>query len=566
MKRRFIKFLGIALALVITMGAFGGCNLGIQKDPNQEKVDETRTQIRIAAPDDGFGMEGYYALKDLFEEEYKDVSFEEGKKGVQVLVDGDKMSYAGSTLIGLLDSTENEIFFTNMIAYHTHYGKFLEITDLINEDMADVGESGKTIKSKMNDTQIEYFDRDGKTYALPHNASFQSLNYNVDLFDKNLLYFSDNLNNGNEGFIRTPVEKKGTGPDGKYNTSDDGLPRTYDEFFVLCARMKRMGISPWTMVAGKYPAYVGWLVAALWADYEGAEQANLRWNMNGTAYNIIDTINNDGTFTLKGNGNGYAITKENAYELYAQAGGYYALKFLDGIIHGDNGKGYYAKNTFNQSASHTGIQADFVYTDIVPGAEKIGMLGEGCWWYAESKSVFDSLASTYPGADRTSRRFRVMPLPKATEEKVGEKSTTICALENVAFIKKNIAPAKKELAELFFKWCHTDRALRAFTVASGTVKDFKYSFGEEEFKALPLWVQSAFEYIQNSEIAYAAAENPVYLSYPADFYPEDLWRAKVGGDTHLQPSQAMKDYGVRAIDYFKGIKNYYNSSYWSKYL
>lgn len=552
----------VALSVIIASCTFYGCNMGISEDPNAEQIDTDRTQLRIAAPDDGWGMEGYYALKDLFEEEYKDVSFEEGKKGVQIIVDGDKMSYAGSTLINLLDSTENEVFFSDMIAYHSYYDKFLDITDIVTESLSDVGEEG-TIKDKMSDSQIEFYDIDGKIYALPHNFVYESLIYNVDLFDKNLLYFADNQNNGNEGFIRTPNDKKGPGPDGDYSTTfDNGLPRTYDEFFRLCARMKKMNISPWTMVAGRYAGYVSWMLAALWADYEGAEQVSLRYDMNGTAKNIIEKINDDGSFTVKGNGNGYAINENNAYELYQQAGSYYALQFLYEII----SKGYYAENTFNQSATHTSIQADFIYTGIVPGVEKIGILGEGAWWYAESKDTFATLSATYQNADRNSRRFSVMPLPKATEAQVGQKSTIVSSSDSVAFIKKNLKPEKVALAKLFFKWCHTDRALQAYTLSCNNIKDFDYDFTDEQYASLPLWTQSSYIYKSKSDIVYAVSTNEIYKAHPADFYIEDMWWTKIDSDTYRYPSQAIKDYGIKAKDYFLGMKNYYTSSFWSRYL
>ena len=560
--KRIKTLLGIFLSVVVVASTFNGCNVGIKEDPNEEQIDNGRTQLYIAAPDDGWGMEGYYALKDLFEEEYKDVSFENGKKGVQVCVDGDKMSYAGNTLINLLDSTQNEVFFSDMIAYHSYYDKFLDITDIVTESLEDVGEEG-TIKGKMSDSQVDFYDIDGKFFALPHHFVYESLNYNVELFDKNLLYFADNQNNGNEGFIRTPSEKKGPGPDGDYTTeSDNGLPRTYDEFYRLCARMKKMNISPWTMVAGRYPGYVSWMLAALWADYEGAEQVSLRYTMNGTATNIIDKINSDGTFTVKGNGNGYAINDNNAYELYQQAGSYYALQFLYEIIT----KGYYAENTFNQSATHTSIQADFIYTGVVPGVEKIGILGEGAWWYAESKDTFATLSATYQNADRKSRKFRVMPLPKATEDQVGKKKTIVSSSDSVAFIKKNIAPEKLELAKLFFKWCHTDRALQAYSMACNNLKDFDYEFTTEQYNSLPMWTQSSYDYKRNADIVYAVSTNNIYKSHPADFYIEDMWWSKVGNDTYRYPSQTMKDYGVNAKDYFLGMGNYYNSSFWSRYL
>jgi len=194
------------------------------------------------------------------------------------------------------------------------------------------------------------------------------------------------------------------------------------------------------------------------------------------------------------------------------------------------------------------------------------MLSEGNWWYAESKDTFDSLAATYPNADKDSRHFAVMPYPKATEEKVGEKQTVMNMGYSLAFLKKGISPEKQELLKLFYKWCHTDRALQAYTMASDHMRDFEYEMTEEQLASMNMWSRTSYEYIKNADIVYAYSRARIYASYPSDFYVEDMFRTKVAGETHLYPSSAMKDYGVNATDYFFGMKNYYSQSFWSRYL
>lgn len=559
--KKLRNLIGLVLVTVMLLGTFAGCNLGIETGGGED-IDEAKTQLYIAMPDDGWGTAGMYAMKDMFEEEYKDVSFEEGKMGVQVVIDSDKMSYAGTNLISMLGSTTNEVFFSSMIAYHRYAtDKFLDITDIVTADMADVGEPGKTILGKINGDNKEYYKINNKYYALPHTVAFPGLHYNVDLFEDNLLYFAKNANNGNQGFVRTPVDKRGTGPDGIEGTYDDGLPRTYDEFFKLCDRMKSMNISPWINVSGRYAGYTNDFLASLWVDYEGAEQAKMRFTMNGTATHIVDSIDSNGNVTFKGNGN-YTITDANAYELYQQAGTYYAMTFLEKIIKNN----YYASNTFLGSASHTSIQADFVYTGVVPGVEKVAMLAESSWWYPETKDTFTSLSSTYPNADAYSRNIAVMPLPKATEDKVGEKPTIAVSGDGgLCFIKNNISEGKKELAKLFLKWCHTDRALSEYAVKAHTIRDFSFTMTDESYTQLAPWTRSLYEYLKVADIMYCYSRHDVYVGNPASFYKEDMFWTKVNGESYRYPSEAIKDFGLSAKDYFLGMKNYYNSEFWNRF-
>ena len=77
-------------ALAISLCAFAAvpavaCGGGSQG----EAIDHTRTQIRMYHYNAGYGDKWPYELKENFEALMADVSFEEGKKGVQVLISGD---------------------------------------------------------------------------------------------------------------------------------------------------------------------------------------------------------------------------------------------------------------------------------------------------------------------------------------------------------------------------------------------------------------------------------------------------------------------------------------------
>ena len=96
--KKFAKlFLLVVLALVMSMSV--ACRGGVTNDKNNpnnpggggtgitEEVDYSRTQLYVSNFNGGYGDEWLYKLKTRFEEFYKETIFEEGKKGVQVLID-----------------------------------------------------------------------------------------------------------------------------------------------------------------------------------------------------------------------------------------------------------------------------------------------------------------------------------------------------------------------------------------------------------------------------------------------------------------------------------------------
>lgn len=100
---------------------------------------------------------------------------------------------------------------------------------------------GKTILSKLDDQQVDYFGvmQDGERhfYALPSDVGDYGLIYNVDLFESKGYYIADDKSGG---FVigDDKSARKSAGPDGEYDTDDDGLPATYDEFTNFATKSK----------------------------------------------------------------------------------------------------------------------------------------------------------------------------------------------------------------------------------------------------------------------------------------------------------------------------------------
>ena len=77
------KILSTCLAVSFAVGGvatFASCGA------SGEKIDKTKTQLYVSHFTAGFGNEWIHEMDTKFEEAYKDVSFEDGKTGVQVIV------------------------------------------------------------------------------------------------------------------------------------------------------------------------------------------------------------------------------------------------------------------------------------------------------------------------------------------------------------------------------------------------------------------------------------------------------------------------------------------------
>ena len=84
MKKKLLSGL-LSLAVATTsLVSLAGC--GKFFDDDSVTVDTTKTQLYAVTYNGGWGGEWLEVLGKEFEEIYKDTSFEEGKKGVQVVI------------------------------------------------------------------------------------------------------------------------------------------------------------------------------------------------------------------------------------------------------------------------------------------------------------------------------------------------------------------------------------------------------------------------------------------------------------------------------------------------
>lgn len=550
------KFFIVILSLIIGCFAVGcGTNGG---RPAGNKVDKTKTQLSIANFDGGVGRQWLEVLGKEFEEKYAEVSFEKGKKGVQIMPVNNMMNYQAT-----INSTSFDVFFAEAVSYFdlVSSGKILDITDIVREN---IEEENKTIESKLSPVQKDALTAlDGKYYALPHYEVFGGMVYDVDVFEDSKLYFAKDKNNGNNGFIVTPNDERSAGPDGKTGTFDDGLPATYDEFFALCDYMVDKGVIPFTY-AGKQGDYMNFLLNALMGQYNGYNETYMNVGFDGTSHIITGF---DGTSPIIEE---KKITRENGYLLSQQAGKYYALNFVERLLANES---YRHDLALSGTQSHTDAQDNIIngFLEQAP----VGMLIDGNYWYNEAvkTGIVERSIASY-GDDARNRRFGWMPLP--TRNAVGQGHSDELVLideaDSYCFINSNIKnnPVKVELAKAFVKFCYTDNALRTFTKASGCTKAINYTLTDEDKGELSYFVNNFIEQRESAKIVYPTASNKLFINKQLAFsfnIGQNMWKSSIDGNDYRQPINALKpSIGINSKDYFNGMavtetswKNAYSS-------
>lgn len=527
--------------------------------------DDTKTQVQIWTYNAGFKDEWLYQLEADFEAANKDTVYEAGKKGVQVRHEGAMKEWSSDDI----KNSNFDVFFMEGGDYYAwrQSGALEDITSLVTSNSA---YDNKTIRSKMNDKQIAYFGGvtgegvQEKYYALPHYKGAMGLIYNVEIFDEYGFYISDSETTS---LISASNPNKSKGPDGKTGkengidySMDDGLPVTYDEFFYLCGQMLKRGVTPF-MLPGTYSDYyINILYNALVTEYEGIDQMELNMSFKGNATDLIK-LNSDGTAIVKKNGEpvieSATIDYTNGYDVFRQAGKYYALDFVKRMVSKED---YYNEDGFNTAFTQTDAQEMFLKsgTDMSVSDERYAMYVDGSWWEAEANIIFNNMAKKDSKYSRQNRKFGWMSLPKANKLKFEEgNSVFLDSLEAAVCVKANLGANKKAALD-FVQYVCSDGALDKFTDVTHALKDFNYEVSKETYDNANYFTKTLINYNKKSETFSYYSNTPFYLKNRSDLLPTKVNTIGVQPGT---PVTILKD-GVSAKsaeEYF--LKSY---SYWKK--
>lgn len=547
-----VKTASLLLAAAFVLTGLTACGGDRPGRPDTHKFDKKMTQLYIANYGGGFGERWLNDYITLFEKKMKTKSYEPGKEGVQVFpqTNPDMYSY-GLASQQMLNSNMN-LYFTESVDYFDgiRNNRFADISDVYG--YVPEGEK-RSIGDKVFPEQKEILNVDGKYYAIPTYQTFRGLVYDVDMFNEKKLYFNE------EGKIGEKLDSadKSTGPNGKKGDFDDGLPRTYDEFFRLCEQIKGLGCTPICWTGEHRVRYAQHLLEALYVDAQGKDEYNLRFTLGEGDAKECDVITG---FDESGNPVTERITinKDNYKMVTRQKGLYYALSFLERIID----DGYYSKDSFGDTISHVMNHYNFLHSKD-DGSKRIAMMLEGTWWEEEADPTFKEMGD---GNERYTRKFGFMPLPKAPGQPLSDQ-VLYNANHAYAFINSNCDKAHLEVAKDFLKFIHSDEMLRLFTSYTGVSKDLDYTLTDAEKSKLSYYSQTVYE------AGRASIEAGRGLVLASDVSQESaVWRVKyyqpmidnpygskitINGEpgSYYSPVDAFHDYPeeLTARAYFEGM-------------
>ena len=498
------------MALLLCFAAVGGTFATAGCDKEVQEFDESKSQLFVKYYNGGAGRAWIDEVVANFEADYADVSFEEGKKGVEIVKDFEKSIIAVNNVKG----DPNQVY----ILVNTNYSEFvannamMDITDVVSDAalIDNETEESVSIASKISDRRKQYYnvgtEASPKYYAIPFFESSMNLQYNVKLFEENCYYFAEgktaegwsdadlkDYDKVIELFVSNASDPRAKGPDdatgnaGGVNYSlDDGLPATYDDFQALLTVMEYDGVIPFIW-NGTATSYLTCFANEVWANNVGAEEYDLAFTFRGDSKTLLD-LDANGNIQYEADGvtpkmlGKTQITPETAYMLHAQKGKYDALRFVDMIMDSD----YYSDSftvNYLDAQDYFINSAEMKEFDYRP----IAMMVEGSWWHNEARPAYGS------ESDRQAHKFGIMPLPKADASQLGQKNTKLSERESLMFINNYCDEYAIPIAKAFMRYLQSDKAMNTFSAHTDMLRAMEYELTGETLGKMSYYGKNVYE-------------------------------------------------------------------------
>lgn len=547
----------LVLVMAVALSACGGGKAGGNEDIDKSN----KTILKIGVYNGGMGYQWAMNLKNKFENDFADVSFETGKTGVYVDITPKRLEYEASTLVPNIQSgnetediyytaySDNQYFYLNNVC--ADITPYLE-ADIYNANGEYVKAGGvSSILDKMDPYYVESFkQKNGKYYSVPYEDSILGFVYDHDLF----------------------ISKKWLTEDksGKVN-----YPQTIDEFYAMLDKIVRSGCIPFTYAPMDAVFYTSAFSTMLVAQHEGVDNyyklfseyggndgvdytfdANT-WTTEECRANNI-TINFDGTQSVK-------INKENAY-LLTQANGYkYAIKFIEKLF-SDNGK-YIDPDLKMISQSFMETQKAFVNSSKASqiassGKKAIAMILEGEWWENEARQFFNDMETVF-GKDYAygKRDFRYMPIPSFEGSKEDKNVITSFASGSTCFVNAN--SKAKDLAGLWLQYSLSESALEAFTMETGCVQAYDFDLSDTQKSTMTPFAQNVYSIKMGDsgwKVLRTSKADDLKHFVPTGFGSDTT---KINGNTYNYFFETFRNYSFTSAQVFAGMKAIATKESWA---
>lgn len=539
------KMKRVIVGLIAMINCFSvvGCS-----SPVQSTTDGTKSQIKVTVWQGGYRKNWADNWATKFEQAYEGKSLEEGKTGVEVEV----LYSSANTGVINVGTRDEDIIFSEQSKYFENIkaGELFDITEWVTTPLTEYGETRSIAQKMSKENQVYYgqSETNPQYFALPWYMAFSAINYDIDLFNERALYFTP------DGEIGAKLsEARSNGPDGLPNTSDDGLPATFDEFFELCDYLAGISITP-VIWSGKNQQYMNGMFNSIVADIEGYDNMNMNYQLTGNATDLIDMSRIDeGVFYKEAT----SIGLQNGHLTRTQKGYYYAYDFLNRLINTKNTQGgakYLASACSDKNVSHTGAQQAYL-TSCLEG-KRIAMLIDSTWWYNEANDIFAAMEGQSLG--KNDRRFGVMPIPKIDENHLGPQ-TTVSAWPTTVYVNKKIGSSRENLIRTFFRFIHSDESLVSYTKDSSAIRPFTVEMPEGI--QLPNYTWEQLDLQNNNRIVMPYSTNNIMKNYSYALNISEVFSTIISGKTYTTVSDIAFD-NVSTKNFMKGFYNYYSTN-WS---
>ncbi len=563
MKKSTTKALASIFSFALAFSNLVGCGGGSIGGGGSGE-DANKSYLYLCYFNAGYGDRWLTAAGKRFEEMYKDYSFEDGKVGVKVVPD----PVNANDMLSEMANKRSQIYFSELFRLDAALSAdvMADITEALTTSLGEsygVDKTGKPLPAYEGETKSVYekmsaqdkenyvakVGGEDKMYAVPFIDTYTgTLTYNADIFEKYSLYFKADNTIGAKS-----TDSLGMGPDGVTGTADDGLPRTYAEFFTLCGEMVSNGVTPFVW-AGNYNKYVTEMATAMMASNMGETQLADVLNGSGT---LTDYINGDvssvGAYTTKEE----TFDSDSAAKIYNTASVFNAIDFIKKIS--ANSDYYISKDVFTGSYSHLNAQGDFFQGKEV-AIRDYGFLIDGTWWYNEAEKYIleyeeDALKS------RNERNVQYMPLPKANEAEYAAKAGTNVVYGDyptAIMVKKDLSADQKLLAETFVRFFNTNESLAEYNTIVSNPRRLEYTLTDEQYDGLTPYAKGLYNIhigaqgYETYKVFHMMSRSDFYRAN-ADRFRQIFW-SKTSKGEHKEIVSTFHDYPtLTSVDYFKGV-------------
>jgi len=508
--------------------------------------DANKTKIYVEIKSGGTGVQWLIDAGKRFATKVGNKSYETGKEGVAIVPvpsDGVSLKNAETSGTAIFD-LENE----PRIANDALAGKVLCIDDVMTEKSDRRNGIAISPAEKISEDQRERYMYNGKYYGGPTCEYYPVISYDRDLFDNYNLYLANpdaieeaeelelNLHESDilaADYYFLPTAKTNDkslmscGPDGEYDTDDDGLPSSLLELIALCEYMKGKGISAFNFTGG-FKYYSNFLVSALYTALQGYDSARANYTFKGT-FDIVTGMTDEPLFAgedsiMAPETKTVTVTEETGYYTSWKVEKYYAEAFMELCVK----YGWFGPSVNGTDDQKTAM-SKFVFSDF-QGAPKIAMLLDGSYWYneaTEGDNYFKMLADLkYLEADQNKPRdVRVMPLPvnltESVEEGEGKPQTFIEMNYGMFALNKNLEkePGLMNASKDFLSFLYTDDELSAYTASTSIWRSMNYDLNADGKDKISLYGENLQKLLrtQGNKVLYLSADNATFQKNTASF-------------------------------------------------